>query len=152
MGRQVKEEGLGKLYLTVAEGVMEGDVTIDEPLDGKESSTTFRCLCSSGSHTFILAEPLTGRTHQIRRHLSGIGHPVAGDIRYNAAPLPALPGFALHSFRTVLRHPASGEEITVTAPLPPELKGLITGCCGIDEAGLLALLSEMVTCKGAAAS
>lgn len=143
LGRQVKEEGLDKIYLTVVEGILEGKGEISQPLDGKESISRYRCLSTGVNHSFLLVEPVTGRTHQIRRHLSAIGHPVVGDTRYDAQPLPSLPGIALHSFRTVLRHPANEQTLTICAPLPTALRELIIERCGINQKELLELLINL---------
>lgn len=147
LGRQVKEEGLDKIYLTVVEGILEGEGEINQALDGKESISHYRCLSSGENHSFVLVEPITGRTHQIRRHLSSIGHPVVGDKRYDAQPLPTLPGIALHSFRTILQHPTPETQLTVCAPLPKELRILACEQCGIDEQQLLKLLMDLTQSK-----
>ncbi len=145
LGRQVKEEGLDKIYLTVVEGILEGDGEINQPLDGKESISRYRCLSIGENCSFLLVEPVTGRTHQIRRHLSSIGHPVVGDKRYDAQPLPTLAGIALHSFRTRLQHPTPETQLTVCAPLPTALRELIIERCGINEHTLLTLLTQLTT-------
>ncbi len=142
LGRQVKEEGLDKIYLTVVEGILEGDGEINQPLDGKESISRYRCLSVGENCSFLMVEPVTGRTHQIRRHLSSIGHPVVGDKRYDAQPLPTLPGIALHSFRTTLQHPTPDTQLTVCAPLPKELLDLMCTCCGVEEQELLAIILD----------
>jgi RluA family pseudouridine synthase len=144
LGRQVKEEGLDKIYLTVVEGILEGDGEINQPLESKESISRYRCLSVGESCSFLLVEPVTGRTHQIRRHLSAIGHPVLGDKRYDAQPLPTLPGIALHSFRTRLQHPTPETQLTLCAPLPTALRELIIERCGIDENTLLTLLTTLI--------
>jgi 23S rRNA pseudouridine1911/1915/1917 synthase len=68
----------------------------------------------------------TGRTHQIRVHLSGLGHPVAGDTLYGAPAkvegLPPLDRYFLHAHRIRFKLPATGEEVTVVSPLPAELE------------------------------
>lgn len=143
LGRQIKEEGLDKRYLTVVEGILDGEGAIDAALDGKESVSRYRCLASGEHNALLLVEPVTGRTHQIRRHLSLVGHPVVGDKRYNAAPLPALPGIALHSFRTILQHPSEHNLLTVCAPLPAALRELIIERCGLGKPRLLQLLTQI---------
>jgi len=143
LGRQVKEEGLDKIYLTVVEGILEGHGEINQPLDGKESISRYRCLSVGENCSFLLVEPVTGRTHQIRRHLSSIGHPVVGDKRYDAQTLPTLAGIALHSFRTRLQHPTHETQLTVCAPLPTALRELIIERCGINEKELLTLLQNL---------
>jgi len=143
LGRQVKEEGLDKIYLAVVEGVLEGSGEINQPLDDKESISRYRCLANGENCSFLLVQPITGRTHQIRRHLSVIGHPVVGDKRYDAQPLPTLPGIALHSFRTRLQHPTPETQLTVCAPLPTALRELIIERCGISKDALLLLLMNV---------
>ena len=67
----------------------------------------------------------TGRTHQIRAHLSAIGHPIVGDFLYGAEE-PSLPNrFALHSSRIRLIHPITGETIECNSDLPDQLRALI---------------------------
>jgi 23S rRNA-/tRNA-specific pseudouridylate synthase len=67
----------------------------------------------------------TGRTHQIRVHLSSIGHPIVGDRVYGGraavAGLPALGRFFLHAHRLSFVSPSTDELISVESPLPPEL-------------------------------
>ena len=76
--------------------------------------------------SLVKAIPKTGRTHQIRVHLSSIGHPILGDRLYGAAESALLPDrFFLHAWRLRFRSPATGEIVTVEAPLPPELVGII---------------------------
>jgi 23S rRNA pseudouridine955/2504/2580 synthase len=142
LGRQVKEDGLEKRYLAVSEGRLTGTGEIDQPLDGKESVSRYYTLATGTNSSLVLVEPLTGRTHQIRRHLAAIGHPVAGDKRYGAASLESLPGIALHSFRTVLRHPTPETLLAICAPLPAPLRELITCNCGLDEKQLPGLLLQ----------
>lgn len=86
-----------KKYIAITEGrCMEPEGHIDAPLltqntgkvilskRGKESQTSWRRIEGFQNHSFIEASPLTGRTHQIRVHLSSIGHPVVGDVTYGA--------------------------------------------------------------------
>ena len=63
---------------------------------------------------------LTGVTHQIRCHLASTGHPLVGDAVYGRGPAAGLQGHALHSWRTIIRHPATGEEISIEAPPPAD--------------------------------
>jgi len=86
------------------------EITIDEPIGGKEAITIVRPRSSS----LVEAEILTGRTHQIRIHLASIGHPVAGDRRYGGPPAARL---MLHAWR--LEHEELG---LIEAPLPPEME------------------------------
>lgn len=142
-GRFVKEEGLGKLYLAVAEGTMPPDGEIDAPLDGKESVTRHRLLFQAGAEALVALYPVTGRTHQIRKHLSLIGHPVRGDRRYGGSPLAGYPGHLLHAFRVSLRNPETGRELVIHAPLPPGFIEAVRGIAGEAFAPLLHHLPEL---------
>jgi 23S rRNA pseudouridine955/2504/2580 synthase len=141
-GRQVKESGLDKLYLALVEGVPPGSGSIYEPLDDKESETGYTILLPGEGYTLLAVVPISGRMHQIRRHLEIIGHPVLGDKRYGSHELPGYEGFALHSFKTVLIRPDSGP-MTVCAPLPDPLLDLC-GQRGIDREDLLATVTRLI--------
>ncbi|BEH09201.1 MULTISPECIES: RluA family pseudouridine synthase [Geobacter] len=119
LGRYVKEEGLDKLYLAVTDGSLPDAGTIDTPLDGKDAHTEFSTLARDTAVSFALIIPISGRMHQIRKHLSAIGHPVRGDRRYRGTPLTGYPGHLLHAFRVALIHPVTGRKLIVHAPLPP---------------------------------
>ena len=73
----------------------------------------------------------TGRTHQIRVHLSTIGHPVAGDTLYGAPAQveghPPLGRYFLHAYRIRFRRPSTGEEVTLESPLPEGLERWMAG-------------------------
>ena len=122
-GRQVKETGLDKLYLALVWGTPEGSGAITEPLDNKESETRYRSMVTGENCALLSVTPISGRMHQIRRHLAAIGHPVIGDKRYGGGDIPELSGFALHSFKTSLTLSEAGE-LTVYAPVPDELLNL----------------------------
>ena len=73
---------------------------------------------------------MTGRTHQIRVHLDAIGHPVAGDPVYGTGTSRRGPAglgrLFLHAWRLELNAPSDAHLIRATAPLPPELEGVLT--------------------------
>jgi 23S rRNA pseudouridine955/2504/2580 synthase len=119
----VKESGLDKFYLALAWGTTEESGVINEPLDDKESETRYRTLLTGEGCSLLAVTPISGRMHQIRRHLAAIGHPVVGDKRYSGGDMPELAGFALHSFRTTLALAESGE-LTVCAPVSDEILNL----------------------------
>jgi 23S rRNA pseudouridine955/2504/2580 synthase len=122
-GRQVKETGLDKLYLALVWGTAEESGVINEPLDDKESETRYRTMLTGENCSLLAVTPISGRMHQIRRHLAAIGHPVVGDKRYSGGDMPELAGFALHSFRTALDLADTGE-LTVCAPVSDEILNL----------------------------
>jgi 23S rRNA pseudouridine1911/1915/1917 synthase len=69
----------------------------------------------------VRAEPVTGRTHQLRVHLAEYGLPVVGDKTYHGRDADRL---MLHAHRLVFRHPVESREVTVEAPVPPGFKKL----------------------------
>lgn len=91
---------------------------------GRPAHTRYAVRQRFDEYTFVAAEPLTGRTHQIRIHFAWIGHALAGDLVYknaqgvtDALPL-ALPHHLLHADYLAFRHPADGRAVAFTAPLP----------------------------------
>ena len=95
--------------------------------DAKIAVTDYRVVCENGGKCVVLACPITGRTHQIRVQFAGIGCPVSGDTLYGNVS-PYICRHALHSWRTVFPHPASGDEITVTSPIPTDIASLMEKC------------------------
>jgi 23S rRNA pseudouridine955/2504/2580 synthase len=142
-GRMVKEEGLGKLYLAIAEGRLPEEGTIVAPLAGKESETRFRLLSQGENMAFLAVYPMSGRMHQIRQHFKLAGHPIMGDKRYGGSPIPELEGHALHSFRTILTHPATGRKIELFAPIPEPLQAIIARLTGNAFIPLLRSLPDL---------
>jgi RluA family pseudouridine synthase len=145
-GRQVKETGLDKLYLALVTGIPGDSGIIAEPLDDKESETRYTVLLHGAGNALLAVTPISGRMHQIRRHLEMTGHPVLGDKRYGTGELPDYDGFALHSFRTVVVRPEAGP-LTVCAPLPDGFWGLAQRYLGQTPEVVIAWLD---TCLAAA--
>lgn len=129
-----------RIYLAVTAGVpaqLSGDV--DAPIakvdaasirrivaaDGKPSLTHYSVLRQNKGRALVRLELATGRTHQIRVHMSHIGCPVFGDFLYGEES-SALPGrFALHSAELYLTHPLTGEVLHIISPLPDALSALL---------------------------
>ncbi len=149
LGRLVKEEGLGKIYLALANEAFPADEgTIEHPLDDKESETHYKVMYQGGGGALVALWPMTGRMHQIRRHLSFIGHPVWGDSRYGGRAVPDCEGQLLHSFRTTLDHPATGEILDIFAPLPVEFLKQIKRIAGDNYGSLLDSLAALAPIQG----
>ncbi|MBI3667726.1 MAG: RluA family pseudouridine synthase [Acidobacteria bacterium] len=89
---------------------------------GRTAVSDFRVLEDWPGFSLLEVRISTGRTHQIRVHLSAAGHPVVGDTLYGAPAQPALPRYFLHAREIIFSHPADGRPITVRAALPPELE------------------------------
>lgn len=126
-------------YLAVTEGIpTEAEGTIDAPIarlgtgarravreDGLRAVTHYRVESVHGSRALIRLRLETGRTHQIRVHLSHIGCPIAGDYLYGTQ-LPELCGrFALHSAYLSCIQPITGKQIEISEPLPDTLCALL---------------------------
>lgn len=149
---QLQDHSMKRCYLAVARGVMVAGERIDQPIGrhrqdrlrmcvtdrGKPAVTHIRVARKFRHHCLLRAELETGRTHQIRVHLSWRGFPLVGDALYaGRAKLPpacspelsnALQQFsrqALHAEQLSLCHPRTGEQRQWQQPLPADLQGLI---------------------------
>ena len=91
---------------------------------GDRAITRYKVLCAENGHSIVLAEPVTGRTHQLRVHFSGIGCAIVGDDLYGRAS-DLIARHALHSYSLTLPHPKTEEIFTVNAPIPPDMEELI---------------------------
>ncbi len=134
-----KRHEAGRAYLALVRGSVPHDrFDVDAPLGragarirldataGREASTAFEVRERFDRATLLGAEPRTGRTHQIRVHLSSIGHPILGDRRYGGGGDDArelgLERPFLHAWRIAFDHPITGERIDLEDPLPPDLR------------------------------
>ena len=119
-------------------GIIKGDIG-RHPTDrkkmaivrenGKPAVTHFKVLERFGEYTLVECKLETGRTHQIRVHMTSIGHPLINDPKYGpkkSSPF-AINGQALHSLQLTLTHPVTKEEMTFTAPLPTDMEKILTG-------------------------
>jgi 23S rRNA pseudouridine955/2504/2580 synthase len=94
----------------------------------QEATTHYQVVSSMREASLLQLRIETGRTHQIRRHLQAVGHPVAGDPRYGDFPFNRLARtrwglrrMFLHAWKLSLPHPLTGETLSLQAPLPQEL-------------------------------
>ncbi|MDR3270775.1 MAG: RluA family pseudouridine synthase [Peptococcaceae bacterium] len=91
--------------------------------DGKPAVTDYRTLRLYPNASLLLFTLKTGRTHQIRTHCQGIGHPLLGDDLYGG-DTKLIGRQALHSLSYTLQHPRSGQSLTLRAPFPDDLRRL----------------------------
>lgn len=140
--------GIQKEYLALALGRLEGEGVIDQPIrvregscitrevgeGGKPSVTRWRVLTGNERATLLQVRIDTGRTHQIRVHMAWLGHPLAGDDMYGN-DREILPRQGLHCFSLYFRHPLTGEEIRLSAPLPEDMAAALRtqGLCASEE-------------------
>lgn len=137
--RLLHTEGLRREYLAITLGVPEPAAgVIDLPIgrrgeekrfcvrpDGAPSLTRYETLASAGGLALLRLAPETGRTHQIRVHLSAIGCPILGDRLYGRAS-EEIARPALHSARLTLRHPLTGETVSASAPIPDDMMEVLS--------------------------
>lgn len=96
--------------------------------NGRTAITHYSVLKRFGDYTYIRCQLETGRTHQIRVHMASIGHPIVGDMVYGPkkCPFPGLTGQTLHAKTLGITHPATGEYLEITAPLPDYFTHLLS--------------------------
>lgn len=110
-------------YLAVVAGRPAQDsFAVDAPIDGRRAMTFVRCERPLGpGATLVRARLETGRTHQIRIHLAGLGHPVLGDRAHAARAAMDPPRMALHATLLGFAHPADGRLLRFESPWPKDL-------------------------------
>ena len=150
---QLQERSINREYLALVKGWMTAGGTVDEPIgrhpvdrkrnavrrDGKEAVTHYRLEQRFKRFTLIRVKLETGRTHQIRVHMSHINYPLVGDQVYGGrfqmpadcspALAEALRNFkrqALHAAKLGLEHPETGEYLEWEQPLPSDMQHLLT--------------------------
>ncbi|GAB4504996.1 MAG: RluA family pseudouridine synthase [Anaerolineales bacterium] len=92
---------------------------------GKISETRFHILKRGQAAALVEARPKTGRTHQIRAHLSALGFPLLGDFLYGAPISPSLNRPALHAVSLAILHPDSKQRLVFSAAYPPDFEAAI---------------------------
>ena len=92
---------------------------------GLAAHTDYETLWQGPDRALLRLTPGTGRTHQLRLHLSAIGHPLLGDWLYGQEDRDLIPRPALHSHRLEMTHPVTRRRLTVTAPLPEDMARLL---------------------------
>ncbi len=132
LSAQLGDRTLSRTYLAVVRGIVKSDAGVLEgPIGrhpeerkrmavvagGRHATTRYQVVERRRNHTLLRCDLDTGRTHQIRVHLSALGHPIAGDAEYggreDGADRPML-----HAWRLRLRHPRTGAEMSFEAPPP----------------------------------
>lgn len=141
LAAQIKDKVATRTYLAIVHGVIADNAGIITGAigrdkldrkkmaitpDGKPAVTEFKVLRRFENFTYVECKLQTGRTHQIRVHMTAIGHPLLGDTKYTARKNPfGISGQALHSHTLSLIHPTTRERMTFTAPLPDDMTGIL---------------------------
>ncbi len=138
---QFQKRKVTKKYLALVHGkVSPGEGIIDMPLsrslaernkiapvdEGRQAKTLYKVIKYYKSFTLLEAQPKTGRTHQIRVHLSAIGFPLFGDLRYGKNT-DKTDRIFLHAKELSFLHPRSGVRVTFRSELPTELEKVLSG-------------------------
>lgn len=147
LARMFEAGQIEKRYWALVRGMPPDDGVIDYPIQRVEDGprvpavTAFRVLGRSTVDRCSLVEalPKTGRLHQIRRHLRHINHPLVGDVKHGSGPINRhyrahynLHRLALHATSIAFAHPATGETLSVSAPLPDDF-ALPLASLGFDD-------------------
>lgn len=119
----VSGEGEIKSYIRRVEESIIVRASYDTGKESEFAHTLYRVTSRHGEFAVVECELLTGRTHQIRVHLSSIGAPIAGDEIYGGGKI--LPRQALHAKSLSFVHPFTKERITLTAPMPDDMNNFI---------------------------
>lgn len=93
--------------------------------DGEYAKTLYEPVSTNGEYTVLRLRLMTGRTHQIRVHMSYIGHPLVGDDLYGGKFALGFTHHALHCEKMSFIHPVTDEKISLTAPLPEKMQEAI---------------------------
>ena len=142
LSEQLKNHEVKKTYIALVRGIIkENEATINMPIarskkdrkkmdvdkDGKEAITHFKVLGRyKNKYTLLQINLETGRTHQIRVHLSHIGYPIIGDEVYsNGKNEWNVSGQCLHAWKLEFKHPITDKEISLEAEIPEYLKKII---------------------------
>lgn len=142
LAEQLKDHTMNREYVALVKGVIrENGGTIDMPIgrdkgnrvkmavdkEGKSATTHFEVLKRFEDHTLVSCRLVTGRTHQIRVHMSQIGHPVEGDPLYYGKGFDTLykGGQLLTAVKLTLIHPHTGEKMTFETEIPDYFKSIV---------------------------
>ena len=145
LSEQIKNHEVQKTYIAMVRGIVkENEATIDMPIgrstkdrkkmavtkSGKDAITHFKVMKRYPQHncTLLKVKIETGRTHQIRVHLSQVGYPIIGDMVYsNGKNEWGIQGQCLHAKSLKFKHPTTGKEMFLEAELPKYFQEIVQG-------------------------
>lgn len=141
LAKQIQNHDFKKIYVALVKGVIkENEAIIEMPIgrhetdrkkmavvkNGRPAYTKFRVLERFNGYTFVEVELKTGRTHQIRVHMSHIGFPIVGDDVYSSGKNPfGVTSQMLHSKTLGITHPTKNEWMEFNAPIPEEFEKVL---------------------------
>ena len=121
-GKPEKESDTLRNFLKSDSRINKTFITSADDPEGKESVLNYRTVAQGERYTLLDVELLTGRKHQIRAQLSGMGHPIKGDLKYGARRSNKDGGISLQARRIEFVHPVSKQEVSLEAPILEEFK------------------------------
>lgn len=143
LSEQLKNHDIKREYIAVTEGIIkENSGTINLPIgrhsvdrkkmavrsdNSREAITHFNVVKRLQGHTLVVCNLETGRTHQIRVHLSHIGYPIVGDPVYGFRETHGIMGQALHARKLTFTHPSTKELVSFEAEPPADFSKLVSG-------------------------
>lgn len=137
---QMRNRKIQRTYYAIAEGYTQPEGCINAPIarrpgsviertvdfeSGEYAVTHYKTLASHGDLSFLKLRLDTGRTHQIRVHMSYLGHPLAGDFLYNNQKNSRIQRQALHAGNLEFVHPVNGQVLRFSTPLPEDMLNLL---------------------------
>jgi len=141
LNRQFEQHEVEKVYQAIVEGLPPWNVrnarhmlrtnvgrkhrTVVVHKRGKNSETDFKVLKRGQAQALVEAYPKTGRTHQVRVHLSALGFPLLGDTLYGASEIDLIERPALHAFSLGFTHPISGDHLNFIANPPTDFQEVL---------------------------
>ncbi|WP_417860435.1 RluA family pseudouridine synthase [Winogradskyella sediminis] len=124
LNKQFEQKNIEKIYYAVTIGHMNNEGIISSDIDNKQSQSKYKVIKTVSSERFnklnlVQLEPLTGRRHQLRIHLSELGHPILGDKDYGIDHLILKgKGLYLHAYALKFKHPYTNETIYIKSKFP----------------------------------
>ena len=142
LSQSLQDKQIYKSYIAIVRGWMPDEISIDRGIrqgrtnERKEALTHFQCLQTaempvpigpyqSARYSLVMASPVTGRRHQIRKHLNHVSHPIIGDTWYGDrdhnryfSEKKNISQMLLHSYQLQFSHPETKKQIKIKAPLP----------------------------------
>ncbi|WP_110952898.1 RluA family pseudouridine synthase [Anaerosinus massiliensis] len=142
LAEQIKNKTAIRQYLAIVhgnikeeQGIIDGAIGRDAKdrkkmaivfENGKPAVTKFKVVERFGNYTLVQCKLMTGRTHQIRVHMTYIGHPLVGDPKYGGVKSSfKISGQALHSKSLTFIHPTTKQEMFFSAPLPEDMERIL---------------------------
>lgn len=143
LSEQIQNKAAQRTYLAVVRGNIKNDSgTIETQIardkndrkkmsvvteGGRQAITEYEVMERFGKYTIVKCRLKTGRTHQIRVHMEYLGYPLVGDPKYSPMKTPfSINGQALHSLTLTFVHPRTHEQMSFEAPLPEDMKKIVT--------------------------